>query len=260
MVWPLAIPLIQAGASLATSALNNSAQSSANAKNVRLQREQQAWEERLSNTAIQRRAADIRRAGGNPALAFTNGSEASTPTVAPAKVEPSRYDAIDVTSGLMVKKQLEKMDAEIGLTHEQEHVARASASNLEQQTVTGVNTAANLAQQTSNLKAEQDKLVAQLKGILTDNELKALELKLKNATLDKQIEIVNEQLRSAKLGNVSNAQKAKVAEAKGGFMDYMRDRLDELKKPFHFWPNGQAPTPFKRNSGKGKFQPQRKGR
>lgn len=61
----------------------------ANRKNVQLQREQQAWEERMSNTAVQRRADDIEKAGGNRALAFTNGQSASSPTGSQATVQPT---------------------------------------------------------------------------------------------------------------------------------------------------------------------------
>src|SRR5688572_23251590 len=68
---------------------SSSSQHKANRANIRLQREQQAWEQMMSNTAIQRRRTDIEKAGGNPALAFTGGGEASTPSVAPARVEPT---------------------------------------------------------------------------------------------------------------------------------------------------------------------------
>lgn len=60
----------------------------ANRTNIRLQREQQAWEERMSNTAVSRHADDIEAAGGNRALAFVNGQQASTPSVSPAQVQP----------------------------------------------------------------------------------------------------------------------------------------------------------------------------
>lgn len=68
---------------------NSTAQHKANRTNIKLQREQQAWEEGMANSAIQRRASDIEKAGGNRALAFTNGSEATTPNISPARVEPA---------------------------------------------------------------------------------------------------------------------------------------------------------------------------
>lgn len=74
--------------------MNSSAQHKANRTNIRLQREQQAWEKEMSNTAVQRHADDIEKAGGNRALAFTGGQQASTPTVAPARVEAADYRGI----------------------------------------------------------------------------------------------------------------------------------------------------------------------
>lgn len=60
-------------------------QSSANKINVQLQREQQDYETRMSNSAIQRRVQDLRAAGLNPMLAYTG--EATTPNVSAARVE-----------------------------------------------------------------------------------------------------------------------------------------------------------------------------
>lgn len=72
---------------LLDSFLGADSQRKANLNNRRLQKEQQQWEQMMSNTAVQRRKADIIAAGGNPALAFTNGESASTPSIAPARME-----------------------------------------------------------------------------------------------------------------------------------------------------------------------------
>lgn len=104
--------------------MNSDAQRAANRTNIKLQREQNAFDERMSNSAIQRRAADIEAAGGNRALAFTNGSEASTPVIAPARVEAPHFDAPRFnTAALLTKAQLD-------LTKSQTYKASAETESL----------------------------------------------------------------------------------------------------------------------------------
>lgn len=83
---PWIAPVIMGGASLLGGLMDKSGASSANQQNIKLAREQMAWEERMSNTAVQRRMLDVTRAGFNPVLAAT-GPGASTPTYSRANVE-----------------------------------------------------------------------------------------------------------------------------------------------------------------------------
>ena len=69
--------LIGAGGRLLGGLLGSSGQRDANQMNARLVREQMAFQERMSNTAYQRSAKDLEKAGLNRILAI--GSPASTP-------------------------------------------------------------------------------------------------------------------------------------------------------------------------------------
>lgn len=108
MGWAAAI---QAAGEIGTAWMNSTAQHKANRTNISLQKRQQEWEQMMSNTAVQRRADDIEKAGGNRALAFVNGSEASTPSIAPARIEPARIQAPNIGNALMIRAQLDNLKA-----------------------------------------------------------------------------------------------------------------------------------------------------
>lgn len=93
-----------------------SAQRSANRTNIKLAREQRAWEENMANTAVQRRVADLTAAGGNPALAFTGGQSAATPSISAPTVEPSfraEWTKGSVGQAMVLNQQLKKTQADI---------------------------------------------------------------------------------------------------------------------------------------------------
>lgn len=235
----------------------------ANRTNIRLAREQREFETHMSNTAVQRRRTDIEKAGFNPVLAAT-GVGASTPTQSAATVEPNfrpEWTKGSVGTAALLAAELKQKAAGTALTEEQADLAKAQTMATRANTLGTLTTADKSRAETENLAHQKNKLIAELQGVLTQNQIHELERKLKEATLQDAIRIVNTDLTTRNLG-ISDAQKkAKIAEAKTGFIDYMRERFEELKKPFHLGYD-LGGGHFKRNTGNpgAKPQPKRKGR
>lgn len=91
----------------------------ANRTNIQLQREQREWQERMAGSEIQRRVRDLTLAGGNPALAFTEGSGASTPSVPAPHVESEYKGGLGaVGSAALMAAQLRNLNAQTANTQE----------------------------------------------------------------------------------------------------------------------------------------------
>ena len=113
---------ISAGGSLLGGLLGKSGQSSANRANLKIAREQMAFQERMSNTAYQRSASDLKAAGLNRILAL--GSPASSPQGASATMQNENAQlgqAVEKMSGtalqaMATKTQIDNIKAQTDKT------------------------------------------------------------------------------------------------------------------------------------------------
>lgn len=179
---------------------NQSNQKKANETNVALSRENMAWQERMSNTAVQRRKADIEKAGGNPALAFTNGAEASTPSVQSARVEPPRFDAPKINTAMaLARAQLDNIQAQTHNTSADTRIKNTQGRILEE--YGGANSAAELKGKENQLSLFD----AQVRKATADADISETTAQLMRSQKEAAIRLITAQARMGEM-NADSAE------------------------------------------------------
>lgn len=112
---------------------NMAIHNSSNQWNDYFRKEQQKFQERMSNTAISRAAADAKSAGFNPLIALGNpASSPSGASASAASAAPMQNEMEGIASGALDLAQLtqniRRTNADIGLTKDQQGLTKAQTA------------------------------------------------------------------------------------------------------------------------------------
>lgn len=107
--------IIGAGASLLGSAMSSKGQRDTNSANVGLSREQMDFQERMRNTQYQAAVKDMKAAGINPMVAYSQGGNAAPAGAAIAQQNPYASFADASGKGVQSAIALEKLETELDL-------------------------------------------------------------------------------------------------------------------------------------------------
>lgn len=207
--WAWLPAAIGAIGSIAGGLIGRSGQREANETNIALAERTQQFQEDMSNTAVRRRVSDLRAAGLNPMLAYSD--TASTPSGQTAHVENEltalgegvRDAGHSASSLALLRAQEQKTKAEARKVSAEAKVVEATVPY----------SAANARESYYKLASEANKLMNEAEQVMENVKITELDYQQKQKLYPLLLEFQALQNRSAELGiplmeNMSEAQKS----------------------------------------------------